>query len=49
MLFLCYDVTAEAKGISGAGVIAHKGHRVPFYFKKVAKETILFKHTICSY
>lgn len=48
MLLLCYNVIAEAKGILGEG-IAHKDHKVPFYFKKVAKETIFLKQTICAY
>lgn len=48
MLLLCYNVIAEAKGILWEEIV-HKDHKVPFYFKKVAKETILLKQTICPY
>lgn len=40
----------KQKEFQGGGEkIARKDHKVPFYFKKVAKETILFKHPICAY
>lgn len=55
MLRLCYNVRAEAKGISGGGVRkgegraggptkSYKYHKVSFYFKKVAKHPLLTRY-----